>query len=453
MEILKKILIFLIIGFGNSLTLHARTNITKIPAPTTIPITITPPTTTDIEHQILLLQNQLQSLELRLASAEHTIEKPIPDPIIKASDPPQNKREIKEVKKGRAIANASGNPPFDCEPLVWQGPDISFLFAGGASAGYSKPDGSSGAFNILDFNPLFLFTYKDLFFLRSSIDFSLDDFGDTSVSLDQLNLNFIVNDYIVFGAGKFDSSLGYFVPNLSPAWINRLADTPVGFDGDEAAPQAQVGMQVYGAVPLFCTMRVNYVFFVANGSEGFVDTDNEVIDHIGTDGYVNNFGNFMYGGRLGFLPIPKLEIGFSAAAGKIVLINLDDGITVLQRGRDYYVFGGDFSYKWKDWDFRAEYIQQQVRSQSNTVVPQGEKWKAWYAQVAYWIPGTKLEPVLRYSKFTAPVSNQEIRQWAFGIDYWFTPSIAVQAEYEFNKGQSGTPNNRNLFLFQLVFGY
>jgi hypothetical protein len=161
----------------------------------------------------------------------------------------------------------------------------------------------------------------------------------------------------------------------------------------------------------------------------------------------------MYGGRIGFLPIPKLEIGVSGAGGKLVLFDLTDGTTLLQRSRTYSAIGADFSYKPGNWDLRAEFIQQLISSETGSIVPQGQKWKAWYGQVAYWIPNTKWEPVVRYSKFTAPVASQEQRQWAFGLDYWFAPSIAAQASFELNKGQEGSDTDQNLFLIQLVFGY
>jgi hypothetical protein len=305
----------------------------------------------------------------------------------------------------------------------------------------------------LDFNPLLLFTYKDLLLLRSSIDFALNDDGSTNVSLDNINFNLFINDHATFGVGKFDSALGSFVQNISPAWINRLPDSPVGFDANEAAPQSDIGARFQGGFQITDCMAMNYIFFVANGPQALVDTTNLDIDHINTDGVINNNGDFFYGGRLGFLPIPKLEIGVSAATGKVAFINLADGTTLLQNGRVYNAIGADAAYKPGNWDFRAEYIQQQVSSKSGSIVPQGEKWKAWYLQTAYWIPTTNFEPVIRYGKYLAGVSSQNQRQWAFGLDYWFSSSLVAQVEYELNQGQKASGNNTNLFLAQLAFGF
>ncbi len=338
--------------------------------------------------------------------------------------------------------------------LPWQVPDITTLLVGGASAGYSKPSANNGSFNLLDFNPIVLVSYKDLLFLRSAIDFSLDDAGNTQTSLNYANLNLLFNNNAVFGAGKFDSPLGYFVQNLSPAWINRLADAPVGFNSDQAAPQATIGIQLQGGFPLLSQSHVNYIAYISNGPQAFVDTTNAVIDHISTDGTIANDGNYVLGGRLGFLPIPQLEIGVSVAGGKLALLDNANSNTLLQKGRHYNAFGADVSYKWDNrLDLRAEIIQQQISHQSGSIVPQAERWKAWYLQAAYWIPSTQWEPVLRYGKFTSPISSQQQGQVALGLDYWFAPSIAAQAEYEMNHGQTGSDTNVNLFLIQLVLGF
>lgn len=305
----------------------------------------------------------------------------------------------------------------------------------------------------MDFNPILLFTYKDLVFLRSAIDFALDDQGNTQTSLNYTNINLFLNDYASFGAGKFDSALGYFVQNLSPSWINKLPQAPAGFNSDQAAPQADVGIQLRGGFPLFSTAKGNYYIYVANGPRGLVDTTNVVLDHISTNGFTNNLGNYVVGSRLGFLLIPKLEIGISAAIGKLALLDMADGTTVLQRGRRYSALGADISYKYNNLDLRGEIIQQQVSSQVGSFIPQAERWKAWYLQAAYRFPSANWEPVVRYGKFTSPISSQQQGQFTFGLDYWFAPSIAAQAAFEINHGQKGSGNNANLFLIQLVFGF
>jgi len=462
--------------------------------------------TIDIKNEIALLKNKIQELEIHIASADQANTEIITDKDINSSPSNPNKnissipaasnkdvssaptisskdvssapavpnkkklsKKIKATKRNEKtvrpifISNKSSQvlspeiiSPAVSTPLSWQGTDITALIVGGASAGYSKPSAHSGSFNILDFNPIFLFSYKDLLFLRSAVDFSLDDQGNTQTGLNYANLNLFLNDYATFSAGKFDSALGYFGQNLSPAWINKLPESPVGFNDGQAAPQAEVGIQLRGGLPLCNSAKANYVVYVSNGSQGFVDTTditNIVINNISTGGFTNNYGNYVIGGRLGFLPIPKLEIGISAAEGKLVLFDMSDSTSVLQNGRHYNALGADISYKWDNLDLRAEIIQQQIRSQAGSIAPQSERWKAWYLQAAYRFPSTKWEPVVRYGKFTSSIANQQQGQLTAGVNYWFAPSISAQVGYEINHGQSGTGNNVNLFLMQLVFGF
>ncbi|HHF0527009.1 TPA: cytochrome c [Legionella anisa] len=338
-------------------------------------------------------------------------------------------------------------------PYFWPNPDISGLITGAASAGYSIPNNHSGRFDILNFTPMFLFRYKDLLFLHSDVDFSLDDDGVTNVELDTLNLNLFLNDYAVFGIGEFESPLGYFTQNLSPSWVNRLPTAPAGFHSNEAAPQSQLGAQLRGGFYFLSSLKVNYITFVANGPRAFADTTTGLIDYISTASFPNNYGNFIGGGRIGILPIPELEIGFSGAGGKLALFDVNTNMILGEIGRDYSSLGADLSFKWKDWDFRAEVIQQQIGPQVTSLFPQKECWKAWYLQAAYWIPATKFQPIVRWGGYTSPVSSQSLHQVALGVDYWVAPSIAVQAAYEINRGEPFTESNNNLFLIQLVFGF
>lgn len=335
--------------------------------------------------------------------------------------------------------------------LLWHGTDIIGLVTGSAAAGYSKPDSQSGSFNISNFNPLFLFSYKDLLLLQSSVNFEIDDLGNTAVSLDTLNLNWILTDYATFGIGKFDSSLGKFVPNLGPDWINKLPSAPVGFDGDEAAPQSEIGAQFRGGFYLPRCLKINYVLFIANGPIATAD-DQGIVQQIHTDAYsTNDRGNFIGGGRIGIIPFPKFEIGVSAALGKVAIF--DNASDLLDKRQDYNVLGADVSYKWNNWDLRGEYIQQEAHIDPNDLVFSGGIWRAWYAQVAYRFNSGHWEPVVRYGKFKTPFDDQNQQQFAFGIDYWLAPSLVLKFDYEFNEGLEDTSNDTNVLNLQLAFGF
>ena len=335
--------------------------------------------------------------------------------------------------------------------IGWQ--DFHGEMNGNASIGFRKVSGMDSNFDLIDFNPLFLVSYKELFLFRGSVDFAVNEQGNTDTSLDVANLNWFLNDYVILGAGKFDSAIGQFVQSLSPNWINKLPDPPIGFDSDEAAPQVEIGLQVRGAFPLIADMKANITLYIANGPRALVDTVNNDIDHISTSGSTDRIGNYVTGGRLGFLPLPQFEVGISAASGKTSLYNLADNSTLLQKGRDYYVFGADLAYQMSNLNFRGEVVQQKVRADVNSYPRASSTWEAWYLQGAYRIQATNIEPVLRYGKYHTPFSSVNQRQWAMGINYWFTPSVVAKLGYELNEGQRGMQSDANVLLAQLVFGF
>lgn len=349
--------------------------------------------------------------------------------------------------------------PCKSEPhtnVVWHGEDISGLITGDLAAGYSKYEHQSGSFGLTTFNPLFLFSYKDLLFMQAGLAFEIDDLGNSSVGVGPANLNLFINDYMVLGVGEFDSSLGYFVENLSANWINKLPTVPAGFDDLQAAPQTEMGLRMRGGFCLLNALKMNYILYVANGPIAYAD-DNGVVQYIAADAVsTNDRGAYTFGGRIGFFPIHKFEIGLSAAIGNSSVLDIASNELDSNR-QDYNVLGADASFKWHNFDFRAEIIQQEIsidENQSDFIpLTTGGHWRTWYSQLAYRFKGKGWEPVIRYAKFQSPISIQSQEQWDFGIDYWFAPSLVAKLAYEINHGQEGSPTDSNVILAQIAFGF
>jgi len=164
---------------------------------------------------------------------------------VKNKYPKKNNKDIhptvsenQSIKKDTSPAETSSQTklPYSTigTPLSWSWEDLLVEVHGSISTGFNKTNGQDSFFDLVDFNPLFLANYRDLFLFRAAVDFSINQDGDTDTSLDFANINLFLNDYMIFGAGKFDSALGQFVQNISPAWINKLPSAPIGFDGDQA---------------------------------------------------------------------------------------------------------------------------------------------------------------------------------------------------------------------------
>jgi hypothetical protein len=190
-------------------------------------------------------------------------------------------------------------------------------------------------------------------------------------------------------------------------------------------------------------MRANYAFYVGNGPE--LEIDGDEVHAIETGGFARDIdNNKVYGGRVGFIPIPKMEVGLSGAFGGVGASGEDD--------RSYRVLGADIAYQWKKLDLRGEYIQQKVGNLASSVAPGQWKWESWYVQGAYKLP-RNFEAVARYTDFDSPHGSEDQRQWALGLNYLFAPQVVAKVAYEFNDGQAGSTSDGDRFLAQIAYGF
>lgn len=210
---------------------------------------------------------------------------------------------------------------------------------------------------------------------------------------------------------------------------------------------SDVGVGARGGFPVGGTPRyVNYAAYMANGP--ILEIDGNEIDAIEAEGRTSNDdGKFVYGGRVGFLPIPMLEIGLSGATGKVA------GEDESNATRDYDVYGADFAYKWNSLGLRSEYIKQKVGSEASSAAPASANWEAWYAQAAYRFLPTRWESVLRYSDYDSPHDSDDQKQWAVGINYLFSANAMAKFAYDFNDGKNGSAAGDDGFQVQFAYGF
>lgn len=355
------------------------------------------------------------------------------------AEPEVYKAEIKKLKKDvKKIAKVAKSAE------EWKNTNSTVHLAGYASAGFSKQAGESGSFSQAQFSPIFHYQYKDKVLLESEIEFKILEDGSTSVGMEYLTLDLILNDYMALIAGKFISPLGQFRQNIHPSWINKLPSAPAGFGHDQAAPVADTGIQLRGAIPMGDSdIRANYAVYVANGPELILE--GAEIEEIATEGVTRDQdGNKVYGGRVGFNPIAKMEIGLSVASGKAAI--------ALENERSYNVLGADFTWQWKKLDLRGEYVQQKVGALASSAAPQSWQWSSWYMQGAYKLPNN-FEAVARYSDYDSPHASQDQKQWAIGLNYLFAPQVITKISYEFNDGLAGTSAAANRIRAQIAYGF
>jgi len=319
------------------------------------------------------------------------------------------------------------------------------LISGYADAGFEDTQGMKNRFFLGHFNPIFYFLYDDLILTEAELEFEIADDGETETNLEYADLGLLLNDYMTLVVGKFLSPVGYFLPNLHPTWINKLPTKPAGFEDDEAATESDIGAQVRGGFR-FCDSTLTYALFIANGRRAYVEDGQ--IQNITSGPFVTEDSGKVFGGRIGFSPIQYFEIGVSASAGKIALFQNE---ILIEGDRHYNLLGADGEVHYKNFQARGEIIQQRITSSSSPIP--GGKWRAWYAQGAYRFNPTKFEAVIRYSDYKTDHVDLDQKQWAFGLDYWFSPSVVGKIAYNINSGERDTLNNANTFLLQLAFGF
>ena len=309
------------------------------------------------------------------------------------------------------------------------------------------PDANPPSTFLVQFNPIFHFRLTDRLHFNAELEIELDDGGETEIELEYATIDYLVNDWLVLSAGKFFVPFNVFGANLHPPWINKMVSRPVIYDKNKGVipVMTDVGVMVSGGAPLWSEeSKFSYALFMGNGPVA-EDADEPSLEWENTP---DNNNNKAAGGRLGFLPIPNLELGTSWLTGRT------HSDPMAGPGGRFNQLGADFWY-WKEGlELRAEYVLL-TRKSSERI----DKW-GYYAQAAYrlgyLVQDTtghlgvlgRFEPVVRWGQ-TLDHRPDDRDQLALGLNYWLYPSVPLKFTYEFNQGKV---KNDRLFL-QIAYGF
>jgi hypothetical protein len=291
--------------------------------------------------------------------------------------------------------------------------------------------------------------------------------SETSVALEMAHVSYLLNDYVTVSAGKFLNPIDYFVERQHMAWVNKLPDKPLAvYDG--LLPESLLGVQVRGGIPVGPT-KIGYAFYAANAPElttSPADPANPM--DVGTltfDDFDNSNGHIAAGGRVGFYPIPELEVGYgfqTSAAGP----KGSDVHALLQSVDLSYVRDSDFlkgmvnlhaQWVWSNVD---RYTYDATGAEGFGPLEFSNNRNGGYAQLAYRPSKLEnsilkdIEPVVRYDVINqkkTPVGFDE-RRWTVGLNYWIGPSTVFKLAYEFDR-QNGTGQDGDAFLAQFAVGF
>jgi len=366
-------------------------------------------------------------------------------------------------------------------------PMPNFLIAGFAEGGLAISDkeaGSGSTYFSGSFNPGLYFQYDNLLLFESELEITINEDGDTETALEFAQLDLLLHNNVTLVVGKFLSPVGQYQERLHPAWINRLPSAPPGFGHDGLQPGADVGVQLRGGVP-FGRSRFTYALAVGNGprlmedgaleQEGFSNDDNR---------------NKAISGRLGFLPLPFIEVGVSFLTAKVrgtaleahgeeelasAAEEAEEEAMIEGPNTRLKIWGFDAAYRRGGLDIRGEFLR--GTRDSYELIPEMEdeemlmvpklKLKAWYAQAAYRLSAVtqnrilqNFEPVIRYGEYRIKGAEELAEEAAekrlsVGLNYWFAPSIVLHGAVERRRFTAREPGERGdtRFLLQLAYGF
>lgn len=334
-----------------------------------------------------------------------------------------------------------------------------FLLSGYASATFNSTQDENSAFSA-QFNPIFNWILSDRVFFTGELEFELED-DATEVGLEYATLVFVVNDYLTIVAGKPLTPLSTFKENLHAPWINKMPDQPLFAEGPtRLVPTSSLAFMARGALPIGKT-KLTYSAYVSNGFS--LSTTGESAGKLGFSNFGDINNNKAIGGRIGFFPIPELEIAYAftfgevdadgSGFGNINAIVQDIAISFVTESEK---IGGQL-------DVKAELVISDVEDVDFGMGAFDNMRYGGYAQVAYRPTMSDgfikdLEGVVRYDWIDqpsgAPVSFTQ-RRIGFGVNYWVTPSAVFKVAYEYSDfdDPAGDLGSRNGVLFQFAVGF
>jgi len=271
-----------------------------------------------------------------------------------------------------------------------------------------------------DFNPIFIYNYRESFLFIAELN--ADENG---VSLGQAWIAFTSLPHAVVEAGRFPLPFGVYSERLSPSWVNKFstnAPQPYNTDyGIFSEDQTADGLQVRGDIPLPNNAKGNYhIFAVAAPTYNSQDfSDNRLV--------FGNPGTGDLGARLGFLPMPTVEIGVSGMFGAIINQQTADPTIDDTAERSYHAFDVDAEYHYQSAVIRGEYVRMDNQDPTGAWVhSQGAYLQGSHRLTSLqgWLSG--FEPTIRIGRVQRSVVDngyQDVNELDIGVNYYFTSYI------------------------------
>lgn len=341
------------------------------------------------------------------------------------------------------------------------------LIAGDAAIGFTKTGGTASTFSA-GFSPVFLWKLNDKLLFETGLDINIDTdetgSSSTSVDLTIANLSYIINDNLTLGGGLFVVPFGVYHNHFDPPWIEKLPDVPLVFDDGGLAPGSAVGVFAVGAIPVK-DWKINYALYATNGP-ALITTDPDAAGSLNFDNFTDANENKAIGGRIGFMPIPELEFGYSIQWGEASPNGFDKHVDALLQAVDVE-YRKEFTPIYGTIDARAEWVWSHVDKATYDPtsalgfgpVSFSNNRNGGYVQLAYRPTRVEnkvlrnLEFVGRYDRMNSSLSapgGEHEQRLTFGVDYWVMPNVVLKTAYEIDDKKVG--DSEKTFFVQVGIG-
>jgi hypothetical protein len=376
------------------------------------------------------------------------------------------RRELEALKRERAAApaNAAGAGAADLDAVNKSIQEIrddiarirpgesTFTLLGDAAFGYTVARHTPSTF-YASLAPLVLWKPAERILVEAAADIgvSTDPNGGSSTSFDLkiANASYLVNDYLAVGAGLFIVPFGQYHNHFDPPWINKFPDDPLPFGDGGIAPNSEVGVFVKGAIPIAVeslNSKLTYDIYATNGPN-LNTADPAAAGSLSFDDFTDLNGNKAFGGRIGFLPVSNVEVGYSIQSSEPNPAGFKRVHALLQAVD--LNWRQDIEPLYGRLDVRGEYVWSDISR--TTFDPTGSlgfgptsfnnKREGGYVQVGFrpiYVDHPffrNVELVARYDFLNTPLNapgGEHEHRFTIGADYWVTPQAVFKVAYEFD---------------------
>jgi hypothetical protein len=454
----------------------------------------------EIKREMLLLEHRVDALERENSDLKQS------NAQLKSNAQQLQTATAQEIQAVQAKVAQPSSPASFAQAFEQYLGRYRFTLVGGAAGSFIFDRASNINTFALDLEPIILWQISDRMLFEGTVEANLPAGSSAEFQLPVADFQIFLNDYMTLLMGVFDQPFGDFYEDQSPFWVNRFVTTPLPYGVNALIPPSDVGVQLRGGFQWGALGQIaDYTLTAANGP-GFSQStcsDNTPPSSLPTCPTTALVGDTLtspnnirlnthtpaFGARIRVYPLPvdtrlgRLELGASTYDGK------------WQDGFWFNSWGVDFNYFRGNLQTRGEWIQ----TYRQMPAPQSaDNREGWYVQAGYFLTGLhvpglpssanqllgKLEPLVRYSGINqrATVQSEVIttpeigftgspavflphaREVALGLDYWFSPSLVWQNEFDFELPRQGgyysdtgdpiyATANDHAFLSQFAIGF